>query len=107
MEKNILRKAIDTYGEQAQEDMFIEESAELIKAILKYRRLEARTLKNLNEDYSAEIMVLLGNIAEEIADCLITIEQLKMIFNCEDEVKEQVEFKINRLKERLNNEKLS
>ena len=98
-----LKKAIEIYGEKAQEDMFIEESAELVKAILKYRRLEAKALKNLNEDYSAEMTILLEDIAEEIADCLITIEQLIMIFECRDEVNKKIQFKIDRLKERLEN----
>ena len=101
MRKEILVKAIETYGMRAQEDMFIEESAELTKAVLKYRRLETRTLKNLNEDYSAEMMALLDNIAEEIADVEITIAQLKIMFDCEKEVEEQKEYKLNRLKNRL------
>lgn len=101
MDKEILVKAINKYGVKSQEDMFIEESAELVKAILKYRRMETKALKNLYEDYSAEMMVLLDDIAEEIADCLITIEQLKMIFDCGGEVNKQIEYKINRLKERL------
>ena len=36
--KYILQKSIDTYGEKAIIDLFIEESSELTKALLKARR---------------------------------------------------------------------
>lgn len=101
MNKKILEKAIEKYGIRAQEDMFIEESAELIKAVLKFRRLETKTLQNLNEDYTAEMKVLMDNITEEIADVEITIAQLKIMFDCEKDVEEQKEYKLNRLKERM------
>lgn len=87
MNKEILKKAIDTFGENAQQDMVIEECSELIKAILKYRRNNSAS--NCK------------NIIEEIADVEIMCEQLKMMFECEDEVNKQIEYKINRLKARL------
>lgn len=39
MDKEILQKAIDTYGVNAQSDMVIEEMSELTKEILKLRRV--------------------------------------------------------------------
>ena len=34
----------------------------------------------------------------------IMLEQVNMMFDCEEEVEEQVEFKLKRLNERLNNQ---
>ena len=65
----ILQKAINTYGEQPQVDVAIEEMSELTKALLKYRR---------NEDMSVDRR--LNNILEEIADVQIMLEQLRMIY---------------------------
>lgn len=101
MNKEILQKAIDTYGEEAQQDMFIEESSELTKAILKYRRLMAMAEKNIYEDYSTEVMLSLKEIEGEIADVYITLKQLVMMFDCGKEVEQQIEFKMERLNERL------
>lgn len=78
-ENEILTAAIRAYGETAQENMCIEECAELIQAINKKHR------------------GLLHNIPEEIADCEIMLEQLKIINNCAAEVKEIHNFKMQRL----------
>ena len=75
----ILTAAIRTFGEKAQEDVAIEECSELIQAIShKHRGRE-------------------HNIAEEIADVEIMLEQLKIINNCRDEVAEIHKQKIQRL----------
>ena len=108
MDLEVLKQAINTYGEFNQMNMAIEEMSELTKAICKLRRASDE-LRNANFMFEKLkiIAVERKNIVEEMADCLIMLEQLKMIFNCEDEVNEQIDFKINRLKERLNNERLS
>lgn len=108
MDLEVLKQAINTYGEFNQMNMAIEEMSELTKAICKLRRA-SNELQNTNFIFEKLkiIAVERKNIIEEMADCLIMLEQLKMIFNCEDEVNEQIDFKINRLKERLNNERLS
>ena len=82
-ELEILTAAIRTFGEKAQEDVAIEECSELIQAIShKHRGRE-------------------HNIAEEIADVEIMLEQLKIINNCAEEVaaihKEKVERLFNRV----------
>ena len=78
-ELEILTAAIRTFGEKAQEDVAIEECSELIQAIShKHRGRE-------------------HNIAEEIADVEIMLEQLKIINNCRDEVAEIHKQKIQRL----------
>ena len=97
MNKDILKRAINTYGTDTQQDMVIEEALELALAILKHRRA-------IKEDRSYEyIEAKRDNIVEESADTRIMLEQVNMMFDCKDEVNEQIEFKINRLKERLQN----
>lgn len=95
MDKNILQKAIDTYGTDAQQDMVIEEALELALAILKHRRA-------VREGYPSKVLSRRDNVVEESADVRIMLEQVNMMFDCEEEVQEQIEFKVNRLKERLN-----
>ena len=98
MNKEILQKAIDTYGVDNQQDMVIEEALELALAILKHRR----AIKlGCSEEY---IKLRRDNIVEENGDTRIMLAQVDMMFDCEEEVKQQIDFKLNRLKERLNNE---
>lgn len=83
-EREVLTKAIETYGPRAQQDMMIEEMSELTKAILKYRR-----------NPSPET---LDNILEEMADVEIMIEQMKIMFG---ECPPMIGSKIARLSSRL------
>ena len=82
----VLKQAIETYGKENQSMMLFEEMAELQKEVCKSLR------GNNNHD----------EIVEEIADVLIMIEQLKIMHNVKyRELNEVFNFKINRLKERL------
>ncbi len=99
MNKEILQKAIDTYGEFPQIDMCIEEMSELTKALCKIKRAGAK--KDYFVDVLQEVNLIRENIIEEMADVEITLAQQKIIFGCEEEVKQQIDFKLNRLKERL------
>ena len=82
-QNEILNKAIAIYGSEAQENVAIEELSELIQAIChKYRGR-------------------VNNIAEEIADCEIMLEQLKIINNCSDDVEKIKAEKLDRLCQRL------
>ena len=84
--KEVLKKAIETYGKENQSMMLFEEMAELQKEVCKSLR------GNNNHD----------EIVEEIADVLIMIEQLKIMHDVKyRELNEMFNFKINRLKERL------
>lgn len=86
-QKEVMRKAIETYGEEAQLWMVVEEMSELQKEICKYKRGK----KNQEE------------MTDEIADVLIMIEQLSIICGITiDSVRERVDYKIDRLEERLN-----
>ena len=105
MNKKILRKAIEMYGMDKQLDMCIEEMSELTKAICKFKRGVSKVAAEKNDDIKvirmSELKEEISNIEEEVADCEIMFEQLKIMFSCEDEVNEQIDFKLNRLKERL------
>lgn len=79
-----LNTIVETYGSDKQEDMAIEECSELIKAILKFRRSNAK-----DSD-------LRDAVIDEIADVQIMLTQLGIIFNCVEEVNERIDFKIDR-----------
>ena len=90
---------IDRYGVSAQVDIAIEEMSELTKALLKNRR-------NCNDFdrrliLKDEILKYRDDIIEEIADVSIILEQLKIIYDCETEVKEQIIYKIKRQLDRM------
>lgn len=87
IEKQPLEKAIQKFGKDAQLNMVVEESAELIKAIAKYKR--SPNLQALNEIY------------DECADVLIMIEQVQLIFDCTSKIQERIDYKIERLKGKL------
>ena len=84
-ETEVLQRALDTYGSVPQIAMVFEEMSELQKELCKHLRGSG----------SQE------NIAEEIADVEIMIEQMKMLFNCEAAVLQVREKKVKRLKERI------
>lgn len=81
---DICRAAIAKYGAQAQMDMCIEEYAELINAIEKYRR--GRNTK--------------ADVITEIADVAIMCRQMALMFGV-DEVGKEIDRKLERLKERM------
>jgi NTP pyrophosphatase (non-canonical NTP hydrolase) len=84
-EKDIYRYAIKTFGVDTQEMVAVEELAELSQAIVHKRRGRQH------------------NIAEEIADVEIMLEQLKIINLCHSEVERIKEQKLVRLYKRIFN----
>lgn len=92
--EDILFDAISTYGRKAQTDMCIEECSELIKALLKFRRL------SLEERLTQKGQHVLQNIQEEIGDVQIMLWQMEIIYGC-DNVNGEIERKIRRLQERI------
>lgn len=88
--ESILRRAIEVYGVRSQQDMMIEESSELNKAILKLRRATD----------AIEIMHLEADVREEMADVQIMLDQMKIIYGIPEA---EEEYKLNRLSERLDN----
>ena len=89
MKANELLFIINTYGTKMQEDIALEELAELQKAILKHRRYG-------NKETEKEII-------DEIADVEIMLEQLKIIYSCSNDVEKRVEYKIEREINRIKN----
>ena len=84
----IYTDAIRAYGETTQELIAMEECAELIQAISHKHRGRS------------------NNLAEEIADCEIMLEQLKIINNCHERVETIKREKIERLARRVYDELL-
>lgn len=86
-ETEVLQRALDTYGSVPQIAMVFEEMSELQKELCKYLRGRGS----------------FEHIAEEIADVEIMLEQMKMLFCCADDVRNERRRKVERLKERLDN----
>ncbi|WP_207713253.1 hypothetical protein [Clostridium cochlearium] len=86
--KEIYKKAITKYGLYAQIDMVFEEMSELQKELCKFKRGKSN----------------ISNIAEEIADVKIMLEQMALAFDIEDKVELQKDLKIKRLEERIKGE---
>lgn len=85
----IFEKAIETYGADLQKQVAIEEMAELTKEICK----DFRGVGNRE------------HIAEEIADVLIMMSQLEIIYDIKTkELMDMTDNKIKRLEERLKGE---
>ena len=89
--EELYKTAVDYWGVPAQVDMCIEEMSELTKAICKWKR----TLDMTKEPDAVR------HIAEEVADVEIMLEQMKMIFSIDEQVNIEKDFKLIRLKERL------
>jgi len=86
--ENIYKQATDIFGSKAQIIVAIEEMSELIQALTKHLRTDLVT----------------DNLAEEIADVEIMIEQLRTIFvGINDKIDSFKIAKINRLAMKLTN----
>lgn len=88
--RNIMTRAIHRYGAVAQIDMAIEEMAELTKALCKVKMAAP----------GAETAAAIANMAEEIADVQIMIDQLRLMFG--RSTADAEEEKLRRLLSRLN-----
>ena len=89
IDETVLDRAIEKWGIDAQCEMIIEECIELALALQKMKR----TRGNREDKLMAVI--------DEIADVKIMIRQAQKIFNS-DIINDRVDFKMNRLSERLN-----
>ena len=85
MERAVFQKALDTWGADSQFLCLLEEMAELQDALCKYKRG-----RRTRED-----------IAEEMADVSIMLDQMKLHFRLEEEVEAQRARKVERIKGRL------
>lgn len=82
----IIHRVIQTYGKEAQIQMLFEEMAELQNAICKLSRGRGTV----------------GDVCEEIADVMIMCFQMAQIFGAQA-VEQMAQYKMRRLKNRLNN----
>jgi hypothetical protein len=88
--KDLYKQATETWGEEAQIKVVLEELAELSLAILHYYRGKCS----------------LQDMASEVADVEIMLEQLRVLFPKLDEyTKVLKDYKLARLDERLNGSK--
>ncbi len=77
----ICRKAVEKFGIDIQQIVAMEELGELIQAISKIARWEC------NQSEDVEILLeYIDNLAEEIADVEIMLEQLKQCHGCHIQV---------------------
>ena len=83
--EKVYTAAVNTFGEKAQIVVALEELSECQKELCKF----LRGIGNA------------GNLAEEIADATIMLEQIRMIFGLNELVCEKMDQKIWRLDERL------
>ena len=88
IDDSILENAIERWGIDAQCEMIIEECLELALALQKMKRLRGDKDKKY------------ANTIDEIADVKIMIRQAERIFDSEL-INQRVDFKMNRLKERI------
>lgn len=94
------RKIIKHYGDGKQCLKAVEEMSELTKEITKFL-LAART----KEGKLLHALLDKDTLVEEIADATIMLEQLRIIANCNEEVKAIMADKINRTLDRIQGEK--
>ena len=90
----VLLDALEHYGERAHVDMMLEEMAELSKALLKLRR--AQKFREPGQ------WLLMEDVAEEIADVQIVLDQMKMLYPMWDGFRRK---KLQRLEERIEKER--
>ena len=86
-----IKKIISTYDQSSRADLAIEEMAELQKALLKYHRADRPELQALR----------MKDIAEEIADVQIMLDQLIEVYDCRDDVERMIGYKIERQLKRI------
>lgn len=87
--KETLKKAIDTWGEDAQINMISEEALELALAIRKFNRYG-------NQEK-------LDNLHDELADMTIMLMQASLMFDS-DKVQEKIDYKMKKLKKILSSD---
>lgn len=100
------KRIADHYGYEAQSNQLVEECAELIQAVNKYRRAKvgkvlSPVLEPLQADRDRE-QVALDSLIEEIVDVEIMLEQIKYLLQIpEEDLIAVKQYKINRTKERM------
>lgn len=91
--RHILQKAIDTYGGDRQTWKCQEEIGEYLQAIGKIKSKKMFALKEEQER-------AYDNLQEEIADCIIMMEQMKILYGAA-QVDKWISYKLTRLEANL------
>mgnify|MGYP000895151061 FL=1 len=95
--KEVLQKAINTYGVENQMIKTVEELSELSQALCKSLvRLNYTKKTSLEDDLKS-----VDNIFKEMADVEIMLEQCKIMFQCDKEVNRWKQKKIERFERRM------
>lgn len=94
MRQDVLQQAVHTWGKEAQVDMAIEEMSELTKALLKERRAA-------NYAGQPEIEMARHGVYEEMADVIIMLTQLLVIYGDRALFQKAINEKVERLSHRL------
>lgn len=84
-------EAVKKYGEDNQVWVLVEEIGELLQAIGKTMRARAENPELRNDNH----------LAEETADVFICLEQMTKMFHLESLIDYMVDYKVRRLKNRL------
>ena len=102
IQKEKARTILQHYGAANQRRQLVEECSELIQAICKYDR----AISSITTGYYPDMQNAKYNIAGEIADVLIMIEQIKISLGTEtrQEIENLIESKLNRQLERIKEE---
>lgn len=94
------KKIADHFGYDAQSNQLVEECAELIQAVSKYRRAKATGVQ-------PTLNLVFENLVEEIADVELMLEQVKYLLQIpEEDIQANKLYKVNRTKERIAKEVL-
>lgn len=96
--KDLNRKVADFYGYEAQSNQLVEECAELIQAVNKYRRA-----RGLGQATPVVFMEAKDNLIEEIADVEVMLDQIKYLLKVHEvDVVAVKDRKMSRTLERMN-----
>lgn len=100
-DRDVLELALDTFGQNHQENMLLEEMTELTTAILKFKRYKPSDgvfLESKSDNLKDEIKRLMDNIHEEIVDVQIMLDQMRIRYQLTPEEEEaRRKSKISRL----------
>ena len=106
--KDKLLQIIHCYGVNNQLRKFNEEAFELIEAIMmleNYEILEHYKEYANDQNYQSTLSIKKADIAEEIADCYVMLEQFRLYYNIsKEDVIENINYKINRQIDRIKKE---
>lgn len=105
MMDSICKNALEFFGEETQINKCIEESVELIIALVKFKNegaTEQDILKIIEKHIDIhDIEDWEANVIEELADNKIMNHQMTILFNGHEKVKEMKNFKLQRLNEMI------